>query len=109
MHIQRAMLAVTATLLNRLWVEYGDNGLPGRMIWESNDDCIEVIRTGRVPGEYDIRIHVGNKVIKMIYDESLRETEDEGISLYVFGDATDADVMVAGGLVMLYYKTAMQS
>lgn len=109
MHIQKAMLAVTATLLNRLWVEYGDNGLPGHMIWESNDDCIEVIRTGRKSGEYDICIRVGGKTIKMVYDEALRDTEEEGIASYEFGEASDNDVMVAGGLVMLYYKTAMQS
>lgn len=107
MHIQKAMLAVTSTLLNRLWVEYGDNGIPGRMIWESNNDCIEVIRTGRKPGEYDISIHVGSKKITMVYDEALQETEDEGIASYEFGDATGNDLMVAGGLVMLYYKTAM--
>lgn len=109
MHIQNAMLAVTSTLLNRLWVEYGDDGIPGGLIWESDNDCIEVIRTGRKSGEYDIRIRVGSKTIKMVYDEALRETEVEGISTYSFGDATDADVMVAGGLVMLYYKTAMQA
>lgn len=109
MHIQKAMLAVTATLMNRLWVEYGDDGIPGHMIRDSDDDCIEVIRTGLKPGEYNILINAGGKIIKLIYDESKRDVEEEGIASYEFGEATDNNVMVAACLVILYYNTAMQA
>lgn len=110
MSIQKALLVVTSTLLGRVWVEYGDNRLPGHMIWESNNDnCIQVIPTGKKPGEYEISMSINNTRITIIYDEALRNTESEGISMSDFRGATEDDCRSAAGLVMLYYKTAMQA
>jgi hypothetical protein len=102
--IQVALLAVTSELFGRLWVEFGDHGIPSMNIWEES----KAIEVQHEEGVYNIHIRVGESQIEMVWSEEMKYVAGkDGIKSYDFGTATRDELSQAGSLVMMYFAQCM--